>query len=130
MSNARAKILLVCAALAAALAVVAGAFGSHALRGRIDPPLFSVYGTAVQYHFYHALGLFAAGMLADRLPQVRLIVWSGWLMLAGIVLFSGSLYAMSLFGARLGMLTPVGGAAFILGWIFLAVGLLRADVRR
>lgn len=126
MLNAKSKCLLVCAALTAALAVAAGAFGAHALRGHIDAALFSVYGTAVQYHFYHALGLLAVGVLADRLPQSRLIAWSGWLMLAGIVLFSGSLYGMSLFGARLGMLTPLGGVAFILAWVFLAVGVIRA----
>lgn len=130
MPKISARILLVCAALAAALAVAAGAFGAHGLRGRIDPALLAMYGTAVQYHFYHALGVLAVGVLADRLPHSRLIVWAGWLMLAGIVLFSGSLYGMILFGAGLGMFTPLGGVAFMLGWIFLAAGIIHAGVRR
>lgn len=124
-----AKILLVCAAFAAALAVVAGAFGAHGLRARLDPASLSVYRTAVDYHFYHALGLLAVALVADRLAAPRLVCWSGWIMLIGIVLFSGSLYGMSLFGARLGMVTPFGGLAFMVAWIMLAVGVIRGARR-
>lgn len=125
-----ARIFLVCAALAAALAVVAGAFGAHGLQGRLAPGLLSAYSTAVEYHFYHALGLLAVGVLAERFPHVRPIAWAGWLMLIGMLLFSGSLYAMALSGARLGMLTPFGGLAFILAWVLLAYGVLRAGAGR
>ena len=125
-----ARILLVCGALAAALAVVAGAFGAHGLRGKLDPALLSAYSTAVEYHFYHALGLLAVGLLAERFPRVRTIAWAGWFMLLGMLFFSGSLYAMSLLGAGLGMITPIGGLAFIIAWLLLALGVFRAGSGR
>ncbi|MFN5746849.1 MAG: DUF423 domain-containing protein [Methylococcaceae bacterium] len=114
------------AAVAACLAVVFGAFGAHALRGHLQEAELAVYRTAVDYHMWHALGLAIVGLAAERQPQVRLLRWSGGLMLAGIVLFSGSLYALSLSGIRwLGMITPLGGLAFIVAWALLAVSMLR-----
>ncbi len=114
------------AAVAAGLAVVFGAFGAHALRGALQEAELAVYRTAVDYHMWHALGLAIVGLAAERQPQVRLLRWSGWLMLAGIVLFSGSLYALSLSGLRwLGMITPLGGLAFIVAWALLALSMLR-----
>lgn len=125
-----ARALLAAGALAAALAVIMGAFGAHALRDRLGVELGAVYRTAVDYHFYHALGLLAVGLLAARLPGTRVLHWSGVLLGAGIILFSGSLYMLSLGGPGwLGAVTPFGGLAFIGGWALLAWGVLRGGAR-
>lgn len=103
-----------------ALAVAAGAFGAHALRTRVGPRELEVFETAARYQMYHALALLAAAWAVggDR----RLGGAAGWLFTAGIVVFSGSLYALVLTGQRwLGAVTPLGGVAFILGWLCLAV---------
>ena len=116
-------------ALAGAIGVALGAFGAHGLRSRVSPDLLAVFETGVRYQMYHALGLLAVGWAATRWPG-GWITASGWLFLIGIVVFSGSLYLMTLTGARwLGAITPLGGLAFILGWIALAVAALggRAD---
>lgn len=122
------KLFLVFGALAAMLAVVLGAFGAHALRARLAPDLLAIYNTAVQYHFWHALGLLVIGIVAIHLPSSIALKWAGWLMFAGIVIFSGSLYVLALTGARwLGAVTPFGGVAFILGWLLLAIAVARAS---
>lgn len=109
-------------ALAGMLAVIFGAFGAHALRGRLDSYALGVFETAVQYHFYHALALVAVGVLALHQPQSALLRSGGWLFLLGLLLFSGSLYLLALTGTRwLGAITPLGGLAFIAGWACLAV---------
>lgn len=124
--HAPARMFLILAAIAAGIAVVLGAFGAHGLRERIGPDMLSVYQTAVDYHFWHALGLVAVAFAADRLPESRMIRAAGWLMLLGIVLFSGSLYLLSLFTiGRIGMVTPFGGLAFIVAWALLALGVYR-----
>jgi uncharacterized membrane protein YgdD (TMEM256/DUF423 family) len=120
-----AKLFLSLGAAFAVAAVVLGAFGAHALKERMPPDLLAVYQTAVQYHFYHALGLLAVGLVANQLPGSVLLKWSGGLMAAGIVLFSGSLYVVALTGARgLGVITPVGGTAFIAAWACFAWAVL------
>jgi uncharacterized membrane protein YgdD (TMEM256/DUF423 family) len=107
------------------LAVAAGAFGAHALRARLTPGDLLVFETAARYQMYHGLALIAAGLVADRWPG-PLTSTAGWLFLAGIVLFSGSLYALTLSGMRgLGAITPLGGLCFLAGWACLAVGALR-----
>jgi uncharacterized membrane protein YgdD (TMEM256/DUF423 family) len=109
------------AAVALALAVSMGAFGAHALKARLAADALAVYQTAVQYHFWHALGLVVVGLLWQQHPQWALLGWVAWLLLAGIVLFSGSLYALALTGMRgLGAITPIGGSAFIAAWLLLA----------
>jgi len=114
-------------ALLAALAIVTGAFGAHGLQGRLDPAMMSVYEKAVHYHAYHALGLFAVAFVLQSRPEARLAIWAGRLMLAGIVLFSGSLYALSLTGLSwLGAVTPIGGLAFIAAWVMLFFSLPRS----
>jgi uncharacterized membrane protein YgdD (TMEM256/DUF423 family) len=124
--NSSSRIFLIIGAIAGGLAVITGAFGAHGLRAVIDPSKLSAWQTAVDYHFYHALGLCAVAFAAERMPGSRLIRAAGWLMLAGIVLFSGSLYVLSLSGiGKLGMITPFGGLAFIAGWLSLAAGLAR-----
>jgi uncharacterized membrane protein YgdD (TMEM256/DUF423 family) len=110
--------------LAAALlfaAVAAGAFGAHALKARLAPDAMVVYHTAVQYHFWHGLGLLAVGLLLLHKPDSVSLAVAAWLFAAGIALFSGSLYALALTGVRgLGAVTPVGGVAFLGGWAALS----------
>ncbi len=119
------RTFLALGALSAALAVAAGAFGAHALRTRLPPELLATFETAARYEMYHALGLAAAAWAATRFPGAA-ASWAGWLFAAGTLLFSGSLYALALGGARwLGAVTPFGGVAFVAGWIALAWAALR-----
>jgi uncharacterized membrane protein YgdD (TMEM256/DUF423 family) len=116
------KRFLLSAALAALLAVALGAFAAHGLRGRLDEHLMDVFQTGVRYHFFHALGLAVIAILAKQYPDSNTLCWAGWLMVAGMVVFSGSLYLLSLTGLTwLGMITPLGGLAFMAGWLLLAV---------
>lgn len=102
-------------------AVVFGAFGAHALRGRLDDHAMGIFETAVQYHFYHSLALLGVGVIALSQPQTVMLKSSGWLFFLGILIFSGSLYVLSITGLRwLGAITPLGGLAFIGGWACLA----------
>ena len=122
----RVRIFLVFGSLALLLAVAMGAFGAHLLKTRLAPEMMAVYEAAVHYHFYHALGLLAVGLLALHVPAA-LLGWAGGLMAGGLILFCGSLYALSLSGVRgLGMITPVGGLAFMMAWLLLAVAVWRA----
>lgn len=121
------KIWLVTGAVCMALAVALGAFGAHGLKNRLSADLLAVYHTGVEYHFYHALGLLLVGVIAGFYPNATGVQWAGALLLVGIVVFSGSLYALALSGVRvLGAITPLGGIAFIAGWITLAVSVWRA----
>jgi uncharacterized membrane protein YgdD (TMEM256/DUF423 family) len=121
------RLFLSIGALSAMLSVMIGAFGAHALRGRVTPDLLAVYQTGAQYHFYHSLGLLAIAAFAARFPHLVALRWSGWLMILGILLFSGSLYVLALTGVRaFGAITPLGGVSFILAWAILAVAALRA----
>jgi len=123
-----AKIFLLLGSLAMMIAVGLGAFGAHGLKDRLAADMLAVYRTGVEYHVYHALGLLAVGMIAAHLPESDLVKWSGWLMAAGIVLFSGSLYLLALTGTRwLGAITPVGGAAWIVAWALLAAAIIKAS---
>lgn len=120
------KLFVSLGSINAALAVALGAFGAHALKARLSTDMLTIFETGVQYHFYHALGLIAIGILANHLPESGLLKWSGWLMTAGIAIFSGSLYILSTTGIKwLGAITPIGGTAFIAAWIVLAVAVLR-----
>jgi len=104
------------------LAVALGAFGAHGLKSRVSAEMLTVWQTAVLYHLVHALGLLLVGLLAMHLP----VKAAGWTLLAGIALFSGSLYLMVLTGVRpLGMITPLGGVAFLAGWLLLALAALK-----
>ena len=108
------------------MAVGLGAFGAHGLKARLSPDLLGVWHTAVQYHAWHALGLLAVGFTGFHLETGWLRV-AAWLLLAGMVLFSGSLYALALGAPKgLGIVTPLGGLAFILGWIAFAIGIIYA----
>lgn len=110
------------------LGVAFGAFGAHALRDRITPAMLDVYKTGVQYHLAHAVALLLVALLADHWRNSRLVRACGWLFIAGIVLFSGSLYLLAVSGARiLGLITPLGGLCFLAGWLLLAVAAVRQD---
>ena len=104
------------------LGVLAGAFGAHGLKGVISEESQRVYQTAVFYHLIHGLALLAVGWLATVKPEERLVAMTGWWFVSGIILFSGSLYLLSLTGIKkLGIITPVGGVAFLVGWVSLAL---------
>ena len=121
------RIFAVAGAISGFMSVAAGAFGAHALRQRLTPDLLAIFETGVRYQVYHALALFAVAWAVGRwnTPQ---IVWAGWLFIAGTVVFSGSLYALSLSGSRwLGAVTPIGGVCFLAGWIALAWGIVVRD---
>ena len=116
-----ARFCLLIAALALAAAVVLGAFGAHALKGRLAAEMLATYHTAVEYHFWHALGLLSVGALMSRSRDDSALKWVAWLLIAGLLLFSGSLYVLALTGASwLGVVTPLGGVAFIAAWLWLA----------
>ena len=119
--------VLAVAGLLLALATVLGAFGAHALKAQLAPDRLQVYETAVRYHFLHALGLLGIGLTLRFVPTAP-VRWAAILVLVGVVLFSGSLYALT-FGAPASVLwpvTPLGGLALIAGWISYAVGLWRS----
>lgn len=121
-----AKALLLTAALSGLTAVALGAFGAHGLKARLGVDMLAVYQTGVQYHFYHTLALLAVALLSLQAPQQALLKWSGGLFIAGILIFSGSLYLLALSGVRwLGAITPIGGVAFIGGWLLLAIAALQ-----
>lgn len=117
------RIFLTLGAINAFLCVALGAFGAHGLKQKLSIEMLAVYQTGVQYHFYHALGLVAVGLVLLHFPNSRWVTLAGWSMLVGIILFSASLYALSLTGIRgLGMVTPLGGVAFLSAWAMFAFG--------
>lgn len=125
--NSNAQALVIAGALFAFFGVGLGAFGAHALKGKLAPDMLVIFQTGVQYHLWHALGVILIGVLAHLLPAARALPIAGWLMVAGIALFSGSLYALSVTGIRmLGAITPLGGLAFLLAWGVVAYAVWRA----
>jgi len=121
------RLIVLVAALLGALGVVFGAFGAHSLRQRLSPELLALWQTAVQYHLWHAVAMLAVGLLSYQLPQQLWLRAAAALLFAGIVLFSGSLYALALGAPRpLGAVTPFGGLALIAGWVCLAMAAFRA----
>lgn len=109
-------------AVLAGLAVAMGAFGAHGLRDTLSAEAMNVYQTAVDYHMWHALGLGLIAMLHQQFMDSKQLFWAGWLMLAGVIVFSGSLYILAISGIKwLGAITPIGGIAFIAAWVLLAV---------
>jgi len=119
---------IIAGAVNAALAVALGAFGAHALKERLSERYLAIWETAVQYQMFHAIGLIAVGILmsASLLGPSTTLSWAGYLLLAGIIIFSGSLYILSLSGIGiLGAITPIGGVAFIVGWIMLIIAAVK-----
>jgi uncharacterized membrane protein YgdD (TMEM256/DUF423 family) len=113
------RLILTIAAISGLLAVVLGAFGAHALKKMISPEMLEVYKTGVQYQFYHTFALLAVGILM-HFNTSKALKWSGYLFVVGILLFSGSLYVMTITGIKaLGIITPFGGTVWIVAWFLL-----------
>ncbi len=122
-----AKIFLILGGINAALVVMLGAFGAHSLKARMTAEMLAAYQTGVYYHLFHALGLLVVGLVATQIMDSVYLKWSGWLMLTGIILFSGSLYGLSVSGLRwLGMVTPLGGMSFIAAWILFVIAMAKS----
>lgn len=116
------KLFMMIAAAYGAISVAAGAFGAHGLKKILEPRMLEVWQTAAQYQMYHALALLAVAWLISKQPSGAATA-AGWAFVVGVLVFSGTLYAMALSGVKiLGAITPIGGVAFIVGWICLAVG--------
>ena len=116
------KRYLLITAISGFFAVALGAFGAHGLKRALSADLMAVYQTGVQYHFCHTFALFCVVLLMVQMPQSVALRWSALLFVIGIIVFSGSLYVLAISGVRwLGAITPLGGVAFLIGWILLAV---------
>lgn len=127
MFHSQRLILIAAGCLVLFAATALGAYGTHGVQGVVDAARWSAYEVAVDYQFYHGLGIIVAGILAERYPDSRLVAWSGWILLIGVTAFSGSIYATT-FGApeAVGALAPVGGLTMMAGWLLLALGVWRA----
>ena len=120
------KAFIVIGSINAFLAVLLGAFGAHGLKAKLSPEMFAVYETGFDYHILHSIGLILVGIIAQGPAHSRLIMWAGGLLLAGVGLFSGSLYILSVTGIRFfGPITPLGGLCFLAGWLVLGVAVLK-----
>jgi len=120
------KIFLILGSASAFLAVALGAFAAHVLKDKLSPEMLGIFEVGVRYHLYHSLALFVVAWIGSQFPGVNSPV-AGWFFVAGIMLFSGSLYALSLSGTRwLGMITPIGGLCFLGGWIWIAWGVWKS----
>lgn len=121
------QLFIAASGISGALAVAIGAFGAH----KLEPLLkandkLGVYNTAVQYHFYHTLALLLVGLLMYKVEH-KFLIYAGWCFMAGIVIFSGSLYTLSISNiSKLGIITPFGGLSFITGWVLLFVSTLKS----
>lgn len=114
------SLFLFLSAVCAFIGVGMGAFGAHGLKAMLGPEMLAVYKTAVDYQMWHALGLGLIALLRHQTPDSKLLVWAGWMMFSGIILFSGSLYVLAIFNIKwLGMITPFGGMAFLISWLLL-----------
>jgi uncharacterized membrane protein YgdD (TMEM256/DUF423 family) len=120
------KLFIILGALNAFLSVGLGAFGAHGLEGKLEPKYLETWKTGVTYQMFHATGILIVGVLLGKLPANALLSWSGWLMVIGIILFSGSLYVLSLTKISiLGAVTPLGGVAFLAAWILMIVAAVK-----
>ncbi|MFC4321843.1 DUF423 domain-containing protein [Litchfieldia salsa] len=120
------KVFLILGAVNAFLAVALGAFGAHGLEGKVTEKYLKVWETGVTYHMYHALGLIFIAFLVDKWPNSSIVSFSGWLMVVGIILFSGSLYVLSTSGIKvLGAITPLGGLAFLAAWVLIIIAAVK-----
>ena len=125
------KLFMILGTLLAGLSVALGAFGAHGLKKIADADTVGIYQTGVQYQMYHALALVVVGLIAERF-SVNMVNYAGYMFIAGMVFFSGSLYLIASLKATnktvpslVGIMTPIGGLLFILGWVFLLIALLK-----
>lgn len=120
------KVFIVIGAINAFLAVAFGAFGAHGLANKLEPKYLEIWKTGVTYQMFHATGILVAGILLGKVAASSLFTWSGWLMLIGIILFSGSLYLLSLTKIGiLGAITPLGGVSFLAAWVLMIIGAVK-----
>ncbi|MDA8352085.1 MAG: DUF423 domain-containing protein [Firmicutes bacterium] len=120
------KVFILLGAINMFVSIALGAFGAHGLEGKVSERMLSNWQTGAQYHMIHALGLLFVGLLAGRIGTNPLVTNGGWLLLAGIILFSGSLYIMALTNiTKLGMITPFGGVSFLIGWTLIATAAVK-----
>lgn len=120
------KVFIIIGAINAFLAVALGAFGAHGLADKLGPKYLDIWKTGVTYQMFHAIGLLVIGLLLGRVAQSTVFMWSGWLMFIGIILFSGSLYILSVTQInKLGAITPLGGLCFLVSWVLVIVGAIR-----
>lgn len=127
--------MIICGAAFAGLSVILGAFGAHALKARLTPEQIQVFQTGVSYQFYHSLALILTGILMQRIPA-PMLSYAGSSFILGILFFSGSLYLLSTasinglenFKRVLGPVTPLGGLAFIAGWVMMVLGIIKSDL--
>ncbi len=120
------NLFIILAAINAFLAVALGAFGAHGLEGRVSERMIEIWKTGVTYQMFHAGGLFVVALLMDRFSSTGLLNGAGWSFLIGIILFSGSLYILTLSGVKiLGAITPLGGVAFLIGWVLIIVAAVK-----
>ncbi|MFF2480646.1 DUF423 domain-containing protein [Paenibacillus sp. NPDC058071] len=130
MNNTLLRKYFAIGAVGAALAVALGAFGAHGLKETLSDRLLEIYETGVRYHMYHALGLMLVALLADRLGESKLLRTGANLLIAGVVIFSGSLYALALTDKSiLGAITPIGGVAFLAGWGCIVAAAVRKGIK-
>jgi uncharacterized membrane protein YgdD (TMEM256/DUF423 family) len=121
------RLFFALGALAAFIGVALGAFAAHGLKSRLDPAMLATFETGVRYQMYHALALLGVAWACTRWPGAWVNA-SGWFFVVGIVVFSGTLYALALTGVRwLGAITPLGGLAFLAGWLCLAWAALKSS---
>ncbi len=120
------KVFIILGALNAFLSVALGAFGAHGLEKMVEPKYLETWNTGVQYQMFHAGGLLIIGVLLSKLPGNALLSWSGWFMLIGIIIFSGSLYVLVLTKIGvLGAITPIGGVSFLVAWVLLIIAAVK-----
>jgi uncharacterized membrane protein YgdD (TMEM256/DUF423 family) len=120
------KLFIILGAVNAFIAVALGAFGAHGLADKLEPKYLEIWKTGVTYQMFHATGILIIGLLLGRVAASSLFTWSGWLMLVGIILFSGSLYILSVTQInKLGAITPLGGVCFLAAWILVVVGAMK-----
>ena len=119
------RLFFLVGSISALIAVVLGAFGAHGLKDRLSTEMLNAFEVGIRYQMYHALALLAVAWALSRWPRAEITV-AGWLFIAGTIIFSGSLYLLSLTGVRwIGAITPIGGVAFLLGWLSMVWGVWR-----
>ncbi|OIK16055.1 hypothetical protein BIV60_06205 [Bacillus sp. MUM 116] len=120
------KAFIIVGAINAFLAVALGAFGAHGLKDKLDAHYLEIWKTGVTYQMFHAIGILVVGLLLAKVADSSLFTWSGWLMLIGIIFFSGSLYVLSVTKIGiLGAITPIGGVCFLAAWILVVIGAVK-----
>ncbi|MED3624997.1 DUF423 domain-containing protein [Neobacillus thermocopriae] len=120
------KTFIIIGAVNAFLAVALGAFGAHGLKDKLEPYYLDIWKTGVQYQMFHAAGLLVIALLLGKAATSSLFTWSGWLMLIGIIFFSGSLYLLSITKiGPLGAITPIGGVCFLAAWVMMMIGAVK-----